>query len=509
MIYSFTTSLFNSLPNSKVANDEYMFWWTYWQTIRDCLMGEIMVKARTTRYLPRLSKQSDDEYKAYLGRATFYNATSRTVSGLVGAVHAREPVIDNLPETIDLSNVTSDGQSFEMFVKKITKEVIAMGRYGVMIDAPESGGDPYFVGYDCEDIVDWSTTRVGSRDKLEYVVLRETRKVRKLFETTSDAIKETYRVLFIDEADGYYKQRVYAGEELLGEEYEEVMPLLQGRPMTEIPFLFISPYDFGVEVEKPPMLDIALLNLSHYQSYAQLEAGRFFAATPVYTVFLQGGGDEDTEFSVGANTVWQLGSQDRAEIQEFKGSGLAFLERALTSKEQQINSLGGKLAAQSAGVAAESADAIIAREKGEASFLGSVIATINEASSRLLSTMATWRGTPAQIRVTFTSDATQIYLDGREIRAMAMLYDTGLLPMETIFTIFRQNNIIPRGVSFEEFKAMLPEYAPKVKNKIDEAEEKAEIEVEVQKEVAKIIPAQAQQTQPENQAPPSRQNSSD
>lgn len=500
MIYPLTYSLFSNLPNSKVTNDEYMFWWNYWQTIRDCLMGEIMVKGRTTRYLPKLESQSDEEYRAYLSRAPFYNATARTVSGLVGAVHARQPVIEGLPDSIDLSSVTNDGQSFEMFIKRITKEVVSMGRYGVMIDAPPGGGDPYFVGYDCEDIVDWSTSRVGSRDKLDYVVLREVRKTRRPFEVNDPKPKETYRILFIDEADGFYKQRVYDSEDLLGAEYAEVMPLLQGRPMTEIPFLFISPYDFGVDIEKPPILDIVLLNLSHYQSYAQLEAGRFFTATPVYSVFLQGGGDDDAEFKVGPNTVWQLGNQDKAEILEFKGSGLAFLERALTTKEQQIASLGGKLSMQPAGVAAESADAIIAREKGEASFLGSVIATINEAGSRLLSSLATWRGTPSDVRVTYTSDATQIYLDGREIRAMAMLYDTGLLPLETIFMIFRQNNIIPHGVSFEEFKGMLPEYAPKVQNKIDEADEKAEIEVEMEREKAQI-------PQPQAQAPADQQNS--
>jgi hypothetical protein len=475
MIYSATSSLFTSLPNTTATNGEYLFWWPYWQTIRDCLMGEILVKQRKERYLPKVEAQSAIEYEAYLARATFYNATSRTVSGLVGSVHRRTPVIEGLPDSIDLTNITNDGQSFEMFMKKVTREVIAMGRYGVMIDAPPDGGDPYFVGFDAEDIVDWSTTRVGSREKLEYVVLREVKRVRLPFTATANELVETYRVLLIDD-DGFYKQRVFDSGSLNGPDYMEYVPLLQGRPMTEIPFLFISPYDFGFEVEKPPILDIALLNLSHYRSYAQLEAGRYYTATPVYTVFLQGGGDDDTEFKVGPNVVWQLGSQDKAEIMEFKGSGLAYLENALLTKEQQIAALGGKLSGASRGGAAEAPEAIMARERGEASFLGSVVATISETGSRLLSALATWRGTPAEISVTYSSEATEIYLDGREIRAMAMLYDTGLMPLETIFAVFKQNNIIPAGLSFEEFETMLPQRAPKVENKVVEAEEKAKIE---------------------------------
>lgn len=507
MIYTSTSVLRSVLPNSAVTNSEYLFWHNYWQTIRDCLMGEILIKANTTRYLPRLDKQTDAEYQAYLQRATFYNATARTVSGLVGSVHSRPPVIDNLPDTMDLGSVTNDGQSFEMFMKRITREVVSLGRYGIMIDAPPDGGDPYFAGYDAEDIVDWSSSRTGSRDRLDYVILRETSRERSPFKTSGKGseVEESYRYLFIDE-DGFYKQRVYVGKALGTDDYEEFIPLLQGAPMTEIPFIFVSPYDFGFEIEKPPILDIALLNLSHYRSYAQLEAGRFYTATPVYTVFLAGGGDEDAEYTVGPNTVWQLGGNDKAEIMEFSGAGLRFLETALVTKEQQIAALGGKLSTQSAGVAAESADAIIARERGEASFLGALTSTMSEVACRLLTALSVWRGTPAKVVVSFASEATQIYLDGREIRALAMLYDTGLVPMETIFMIFRQNNIIPRGVSFEEFKGMLPEYSPKVVNKVDEAAQKADIEVEkaasIAEDAAKIAKKYPEPAAKPPQAPP-------
>lgn len=491
MIYSTNTSLYTNLPNTKVTNGEYQFWFPYWQTIRDCLMGEIMVKARGAHYLPRTQLQTDEDYKAYLARATFYNATSRTLAGLVGAVHSRTPIIDGVPSAVDLSNVTNDGQSFDMMMKKITSEVIGLGRYGVMIDAPADGGEPYFVGYETEDIIDWSTMRDGSREKLRYVVLREVSRSRTPFDAHGKETDETYRVLFLDDA-GIYRQRVYPSGDLQSTDFVEYTPQMQGRPMTEIPFLIISPFDFGFEVEKPPMLDIALLNLSHYRSYAQLEAGRFFTATPIYTVSLAQGGDDDMEFKIGPNTVWQLGQNDKATILEFSGAGLRYLENAITTKEQQIASLGGKMATQVAGVAAESADAVMSRARGEASFLGSVIATISEVGSRLLSALTAWKGYPSKVSVTYSSDATEINLDGREIRAMAMLFDTGLMPLETIYTVFRHNNIIPAGITFEEFKAMLPQFAPKVQNKVDEAEGKAKVELQytpkLEAAVAKAAP---------------------
>jgi Domain of unknown function (DUF4055) len=450
-------------------------------------MGEIVVKSRGKRYLPKTEGQSDEEYRAYLAGATYYNAASRTVSGLVGSVHSREPIIENRPDTINLASITNDGQSFEMFAKKITKEVVSVGRIGVMIDAPPMGGGAYCVLYMAEDIVDWSSIRTGSREKLNYVVLREFNKPRRPFSSAIANPTEQYRVLFIDEDDGFYKQRVFQTGDLTSMEYQEIVPLKNGVPMTEIPFLFIGVQDFGSDIEKPPILDICLLNLSHYRSYAHLEAGRYYTATPIYTIFLAGGGDNDVQYKVGPNTVWQFAENDKAEILEFVGAGLKHLESALSAKETQMSALGGKMASQPVGMTAETADAVVARERGEASFLGTVIATLNAATSRILSALADWYGTPANVVVQYSSEATNIRLDAREIRAMAGLYETGLMPLETIYTIFRQNNIIPVGVSFADFKVMLPMTAPKVENKIEEAVGRADAQAAAK---ARYEPAQ-------------------
>ena len=49
-----------------------------WSRARDVLSGEDAVKAAGKKYLPRLDAQSDDEYAAYMARASFFGATART-----------------------------------------------------------------------------------------------------------------------------------------------------------------------------------------------------------------------------------------------------------------------------------------------------------------------------------------------------------------------------------------------------------------------------------------------
>ena len=64
-----------------------------WQRCRDCFEGSDAVKARATAYLPMLEGHhgSSQKYDAYKTRAVFYNATARTVAGLLGSVFRATP----------------------------------------------------------------------------------------------------------------------------------------------------------------------------------------------------------------------------------------------------------------------------------------------------------------------------------------------------------------------------------------------------------------------------------
>ncbi len=70
-----------SVKNTHPAYDKYA---PLWKTMRDVCAGQTAVHQAGPAYLPRLSEQSDAEYAAYKGRALFYNATWRTVAGMIG-----------------------------------------------------------------------------------------------------------------------------------------------------------------------------------------------------------------------------------------------------------------------------------------------------------------------------------------------------------------------------------------------------------------------------------------
>ena len=121
-----------------------------WLRARDVLAGEDAVKAGGERYLKRLDCQTDTEFVAYRGRASFFNATARTADGYIGLIFRRPPFV-KVPDASAgvgkaLAQFVNDadmlGTSLYGYTKNVVYEVIAVGRAGTLMDwEGDSAGD--------------------------------------------------------------------------------------------------------------------------------------------------------------------------------------------------------------------------------------------------------------------------------------------------------------------------------------------------------------------------------
>ena len=107
------------------------------------------------------------------------------------------------------------------------------------------------------------------------------------------------RRCFIDD-EGFYSVEVYRVPTIGGTSKIELMatyrPLQFGNALTEIPFTFINPNSLLTTIEKPPMLDIALMSLAVYRNSADLEQILHTLAMP--TPYGTGMEEEDLEGSI-------------------------------------------------------------------------------------------------------------------------------------------------------------------------------------------------------------------
>lgn len=452
---------------SSYIHPDYTYYRPEWDAVRDALAGERRVKSRGTDYLPALDVEYGTTYEVYKERAIFVNMVARTVLGLVGTIFRRPLRASNVEKT-KLENVTLNGLDMNLFAKKLAFEVCALGRIGVLVDM-QAGGKVYLTEYIAENILSWKTRIVNGREELTYVLLREITDQTPILDGNtpfvsnssgySSGLQARYRVLLLD--NGVYKQRVYsttgndANPAFAGAEFTEITPTKNGKPFDFIPMKIIGPLSPTPEIQKSPVYDITSLNYAHYRTSAQLEHGRFYTALPVYYVPITGG-QENGDYHVGPSVVWEVPEGQKPGILEYFGTGLKSLADSLTEKEEHIAQLGGRIMGIRPQATAESDNIFAMKQANEMSILLNITESMSAGLTQCLRWYLDWQRIPAdEVYVTLNQDFKSLSIAARELRAISLLYQQNILPIQEVYRILQEAEFIGETVTLEEFKGML------------------------------------------------------
>jgi hypothetical protein len=452
-----------------------------WMRARDVFAGEDAVKAAGPRYLPRLDSQTDQEYAAYRNRASFFNATARTVEGFVGLIFRRPPIV-KLPEDgagvgRALKNFRNDvdmlGTSLPGYAKNVVDEIMAVGRAGTLVDWE---GDveqrAYAVFYRAEEIINWRIERVNGRNVPTLVVLREytSGEGENEFETK---LVEQIRVLKLVESRessvegkgrkyGYqveiWRQKQKSGRRSSSvpprktewEIVETRVPLRLGKPLPLIPFVFHGPRHSLPAIEKLPLADIITVNLDHFRLDADFKHGLHFTALPTAWV---SGFDKASELRIGSSTAWVAEMPGAtAGFLEFTGQGLTTFERAMDRDERLMAVLGTRLLEAQKRVG-ETAQAIEMRQSGENSILGTIAMSASESLTQILRWAYWWNSTeetpegvePSQVSLELNMDFSTKGMSSQELESVVAAWQAGAISRETMLELFRKGEVLPEG----------------------------------------------------------------
>lgn len=453
------------------AHPDYAYHREDWLQIRDCIEGEKALKRRQTYYLPRLDQMTQGEYADYLDRAAFYNMTGRTLNGLVGTIFRRQPKVLDLPPELEdpINRIGRDRSALNLLVKDTVREQLTTGRVGVLVDrSPLPSGEPYLAPYIAENIIDWDTVDIDGKVELRMVLLRELVLDEARSVNGSRIYRARYRQLILEFDEFYgdiiYKQRVFQEHTVTGAPNfqappdEEYIPVNRGVPFRRIPFRFFGPWSNGIGVERSPLMDIVNLNIHHYRTYAHLQHGRFYTGLPVYYAPV-GDGSQRAEYRVGPGVVWEVAPGEKPGILEFNGHGLKSLENALDFFEQHISSLGGRMLGIRGQATSESDNQTKLKERNEQSLLLNATDAASAGFTDLVRIWAEWMDVPAaqvaRIKVEVNQDFLFDAISAREFRAVAGMYQDGILPIEVLYDYFRRAELVPDYMTLEEFKTKL------------------------------------------------------
>lgn len=359
-----------TVPNVSFIRPELAANFEKYEMIADCLAGQEAIKKRGDKYLPRpnaadTSPDNVARYDSYLARALFYNVVANTTAGLVGQVFASDPVSE-FPKELDPMwyDVTGDNVSMVQQAKRTLSHILAFGRAGLLTDFPRAKEDgsaftreevqqgfarPTIQFYEKSDVINWRFKTVGAKSVLCLVVLNEEYVIKDDgFEIKSGTGK---RVLRLNKDDVYEMEewRPINDDNPNGDWYkygETIIPTNDaGQPLTYIPFTFVGSQNNDASVDRPPMYDLACINLAHYRNSADYEDSVYMVGqpTPYFAGLTQSWVDDVLKGTI------QLGSRAAVPLPEGGSAGLiqaeanGMVKEAMEIKQRQMVSIGAQL----------------------------------------------------------------------------------------------------------------------------------------------------------------------
>ena len=452
-------TLHNDYTNSLTA-------WTY---CRDVIGGDDNVKAKKTLYVPMLSEQSTTEYQAMLNRPVFEGFTQRTLDGLSGLVFSKSPTqevstkLESLFKNIDLDNSTLTD-----IAQDTVSDVLSVGRLGLLVDMASVDTQgmtaaevellnvrSYIKKYTTENIINWKYENINNTQVLTMVVLKETKEVWS-DEFTSDLV-DVYRVLSLQE--GIYTVRVFEEGENGFMSSEPIYPKMNGNAMNEIPFISITPTSLTLTPEKPPLYDLAKVNMTHFKTNVDYYHGMHFTALPTpYGSGVQMG--ENETLAIGSTSFHMFPDPDaKLAYLEFEGDGLQTLEREKSTLKETMVTLGSNML-QSDKKVAEAENTLAIRNAGQNATLISTADTVSRGITKALQIMNAWIGGTDEVSYRLNTDYNLTQMDAPTMTAMVNAWMSGAFSKKDLYTNLKKGELIEDNKTYEEYQADIEEDTP-------------------------------------------------
>jgi len=439
---------------------------TNWKFMRDCIEGDTAIKANGKTYIPSLSGQSPDDYKAYIGRPYFEGYTQRVLDGLTGLMFAKTPTVE-APTQLEalFPNFNLNGSTLTDYVQDISNENVGLGRVGALVDMGQDGTQnrPYATVYKTETIGNWRYKNINNQNTLVMVDLEEIEQNWTDEFTAEDVV--IYRVLRLTD-EGIYEQHIYKpdSEQTYSITPTEIItPLMNGKPLVYIPFIPFTPEKLVIEPAKPPLLDLARVNVAHFKLNVDYYQGLHMLGLGAFVAY----GIQPKEldnFQVGGSTI--NGFTNPSAKVEVVSAGAEGFTDIRDEKQALIDSMVvlGSNMLQGDKKVAEAEATVAMRSAGQNASLISTADTISRGVTKILEIMAEWMGISGEISYKLNTDFNLTQMSPQLLKEVIVGKTLGEIPRKVVFDTLKAGEIINDDVTFEDFETMLSEEAPIVNN---------------------------------------------
>jgi len=454
------------------THTEYSLYENDWQLISDIKEGERQVKSQGTLYLPKLQGQDDKEYKAYLQRGVFYNATARTVSGLTGAI-MRKPAVIEAPNKIEgfFDSITPDGYNIQETIKSTAESLLTYGRHGILVDFNDLQ-EVYYTEYTAQEILNWRTELIDGKKVLTFLTLSEIDERQDPDDEFNTNYYEQIRVLKLDSETGYLVVNLFERQvadttaadnnkkvseggwtqvAVSGENKDHYPTKMGGEKLDYIPFVFFGAVRNTADINKAPLLDLSYVNIGHWKVTCDYYHGLHFCALPTpYALGIR----SKENFNIGPSVaIVSENEQAKVGMLEFTGQGLSAVRDALKDLESKMAVLGARLLEEQKR-AAEAAETLVIRSAGDSATLSSISGNLDRGFEEAILYTMLWFNLPeteaSNISVKCNKDFVAAQLASSEITALLKALQTGNISQRTFLYQMKQGEILPDNWTIDD-----------------------------------------------------------
>lgn len=322
-----------------------------WPIAEALLGGTRAMRAAGTTFLPKWPGEEKESYDARLATATLFPAFGRTLGVMSGKPFSKQITLgEDTPPKIKTwcDDVDLQGNSLHTFAAQMMDEALGFGLAGILVDYPRVSGArtladeraigarPYMVAIRHGQILGWKAQRSNGATVLTQLRLAESKE-----EGDGEfGVKQVPRVRVLTPgAWAVYMPGAKQEDDWVLEE--------QGTTTLQaIPFAPVYGRKRGFMDGVSPLLDLAYLNVKHWQSSSDQDTILHVARVPILVMI---GAEDDTKLTVGASSAVKLPMDADLKFVEHTGKAIEAGAKSLEALEDQMIQTGAELLVQKPG----------------------------------------------------------------------------------------------------------------------------------------------------------------
>ena len=434
-----------------------------WEIMKAVTEGTEYLRENSEAFLPLEPREDYDAYLARVNRAVFSPFTQRLIRAATGLVLRKPISLIGDPYWTDMFKMDVDGcgSDLDEYARRLLMCSLTYGQSHILVDYPAPSGArslaeeraqdrrPYWIEIDPNNIYGWRLDRESNYGNLvqvriaEKAVLPDGEFGEKIYDQMRVIEPGRYRVfrkketvedLYEDDGGGY------AGDMSSPAGAKDYELAESGSfSLGEIPLVTV--YSGKVEnlVSKPPLLDIAYLNLAHFQRQADLIHSLHVASQPM--LVMEGYDDQTKDLAISVN--YAMATQPGNKIYYVEPASSAFDAQSAEIKELQMQmaTLGISTLSQQKFVA-ESADARRLDRVDTNSMLAMVSMELEQKLQKAFNLSAQYVGIePPEVKISRDFDIERLI--GQDITALTSLFDQQVIDREEFRDILVQGEVLP------------------------------------------------------------------